>query len=104
MLRKFYGTVVEYREGSTLKRATRMEFKVRAFGAAALNGNVAAAEALLALRSKGVEFGELSTTIIMFDEADARFQTPFALLCMQALRLVSWSRTETRSPRRAVAG
>ena len=42
---------VEYREGGKSKRATRIELVIKCYGAAALRGDVKAAEALLTLRA-----------------------------------------------------
>jgi hypothetical protein len=66
VLRKFFENKVKYRKGGILKRASRLELLVRSTGTAAVSGDVAAAEALLTMRSKGVELGELSKTIITF--------------------------------------
>ena len=41
---------VEYREGGKLKRAPRIELMIKSYGARALKGDVAAAEALLKIR------------------------------------------------------
>jgi len=42
--------LVEYREGGKLKRAPRIELMIKCYGAKALKGDVAAAEALLKIR------------------------------------------------------
>jgi hypothetical protein len=41
---------VEYREGGKSKRASRIELLIKSYGAAALRGDVGAAEALLKIR------------------------------------------------------
>ena len=65
-LREFYGEIVEYFEGGKLKRATRMELHVKSIGTEALKGNIAAADALLTMRSQALELGVLDKVIILF--------------------------------------
>jgi hypothetical protein len=48
--RDFIKDVVEFREGGKLKRAPRIELLVRCYGAAALQGDIGAADALLKIR------------------------------------------------------
>jgi hypothetical protein len=43
---------VSFREGGKSKRASRIELMIKSFGAAALKGDVGAAEALLKIREK----------------------------------------------------
>lgn len=66
ILREFCGEIVEYREGGKLKRASRLELLVKSDGAAALKGDIAAADALLKMRSQAVEIGVLEKLIIEF--------------------------------------
>ena len=71
-LREFYGEIVEYREGGKLKRATRMELQVKSIGTEALKGNIAAADALLTMRSQALELGVLNKIIIEFPYTEGR--------------------------------
>ena len=63
---EFLGEIVEYRENGKLKRATRLELQVKSIGTEALKGNIAAADALLTMRSQALEVGVLNKIIIEF--------------------------------------
>ena len=49
-----------------------MELQVKSIGAAALKGNIAAADALLKMRSQAIEIGLLSKVIVLFPYNEGR--------------------------------
>jgi hypothetical protein len=50
MVKELLKDVIEFREGGKLKRAPRLEVLIRRYGAAALQGDIGAADALLKIR------------------------------------------------------
>jgi Family of unknown function (DUF5681) len=52
MVNEIMSQPVSFREGGKSKRAPRIEILIKCYGAAALKGNVSAAEALLKIREK----------------------------------------------------
>ena len=70
ILRAFLSATVEYREGRKIKRGHRIEVQVKSIGAAAVRGDVGAADLLLNMRERGIELGDLRTTVLVFEYGD----------------------------------
>jgi hypothetical protein len=62
---------VEYREGGKLKRASRFEVMIKRYGAAALKGDVSAAEALLKIRAYFARHPAIEPVRIQLSAEDA---------------------------------
>ena len=61
---------VSFREGDKLKRARRIELLIKSFGAAALNGDVSAAEALLKIREDFKQNRAIEPVVLYMTEED----------------------------------
>ena len=61
---------VSFREGGKSKRVSRIELMIKSFGAAALNGDVGAAEALLKIRKDFANNRAIEPIIIPFTKRD----------------------------------
>jgi hypothetical protein len=62
---------VEFREGSTSKRASRIELLIKSYGAAALRGDVSAAEALLKIRANFERHPAIEPFVFQLSARDA---------------------------------
>ena len=60
---------VSFREGGKLKRASRIELMIKSFGAAALNGDVGAAEALLKIRKDFAENRAIEPVVVVLPKS-----------------------------------
>jgi len=61
---------VTFVEGDMLKRARRIELLIKSFGAAALNGDVSAAEALLKIREDFKQNRAIEPVVLYMTEED----------------------------------
>src|SRR5215467_9212098 len=62
---------VEYREGGKSKRATRIELIIKCYGAAALRGDVKAAQALLTLRTHFEKHPDIESIVLRLNPEHA---------------------------------
>ena len=63
---------VSFHEGDKLKRAPRIELLIKSFGAAALKGDVGAAEALLKIRKDFAENRAIEPLVLVLSKRDAK--------------------------------
>jgi hypothetical protein len=63
---------VSFREGDKLKRAGRLELLIKSFGAAALKGDIGAAEALLKIRKDFADNGAIEPVVLVLSKRDAQ--------------------------------
>jgi hypothetical protein len=63
---------VSFHEGDKLKRASRIELLIKSFGAAALKGDVGAAEALLKIRKDLANNPAIEPNVLVLSKRDAR--------------------------------
>jgi uncharacterized protein DUF5681 len=61
---------VQYREGGTSKRAPRIELLIKRYGAAALKGDVGAAEALLKIRENFEAHRAIEPVVLRLSKRD----------------------------------
>jgi hypothetical protein len=62
---------VEFREGSTSKRASRIELLIKRYGAAALRGDISAAKALLKIRADFDRHPAIEPAVFRLSSRDA---------------------------------
>jgi hypothetical protein len=61
---------VSFRKGGKSKRLSRIELMIKSFGAAALNGDVGAAEALLKIRKDFAENRAIEPVVLVLSKRD----------------------------------
>src|SRR5450756_264376 len=61
---------IEFREGTTSKRASRIELLIKSYGAAALRGDVSAAEALLKIRANFERHPAIEPAVLRLSRRD----------------------------------
>jgi hypothetical protein len=62
---------VSFRQGDKVKRASRIELLIKSFGAAALKGDIGAAEALLKLRRDFADNRAIEPIVVVLSKDDA---------------------------------
>jgi Family of unknown function (DUF5681) len=72
MVNEIMSQPVSFREGGKSKRAPRIEILIKCYGAAALKGNVSAAEALLKIREKFKRHPAIEPPVIWLNPRDAK--------------------------------
>jgi hypothetical protein len=67
----FLTEIIPYREGRKAKRGRRIDVQLLKITAAALKGDLGAAESLIDMRENPGKFAKFNQTILVFDEACA---------------------------------